>query len=179
MELAVVVDLGARFVKATYALEVDGPQVLIEFWKAERLQAVIQEAFPGNLPLQNQAITYAKACVQPGIKYFHAILGEDDSVMKGFKAARLFSPHRLNEIQPSAQDIDNLRAFPFMDNEVNSLQTELPTYLSLSADVSAGIDTLNWWKDHYEELPCWSSAGQKVFFGAAFFSSRRTGILFT
>ena len=83
---------------------------------------------------------YAMACVKPGIDYFHAQLG-DDGVMKAFKAARLFSPHRLSEIQPSAGDIDILRAFPFLDNEVNSLQVELSTYLSLSADVSAAVDT--------------------------------------
>ena len=101
-------------------------------------------------------------CVKPGIDYFHAQLG-DDGVMKAFKAARLFSPHRLSEIQPSAGDIGILRAFPFLDNEVNSLQAELPTYLSLSADVSAAVDTLKWWKDHHEDLPHWSSAAQKLF----------------
>ena len=46
---------------------------------------------------------------------------------------------------------------------MNSLQAELPTYLSLSADVSAAIDSLKWWKDHNEDLPHWSSAVQKVF----------------
>jgi len=82
--------------------------------------------------------------------------------MKAFKAARLFSPHRLSEIQPSAGDIGILRAFLFLDNEVNSLQAELPTYLSLSADVNATTDTLKWWKDHHEDLPHWSSAEQKL-----------------
>ena len=55
-----------------------------------------------------------------------------------------------------------LRGFPFLDSEVSNLQVELPTYLSLSADASAAIDTLKWWKDHHEELPHWSSAIQKV-----------------
>ena len=126
------------------------------------VQAVVREAFPSNLPVQNQWITYAMACVKPGIDYFHAQLG-DDGVMKAFKAARLFSPHRLSEIQPSARDIDILRAFPFLRHGVNSLQAKLPTYLSLSADVSAAIDSLKWWKDHNEDLPHWSSAVQKVF----------------
>ena len=44
-----------------------------------------------------------------------------------------------------------------------TLQAELPTYLALSADVSAGIDVLKWWKDHHQELPQWSLAAQKVF----------------
>ena len=174
LELAVIVHLGAYFVKATYALEGDGLLVLtcydrileiraaIQSGHYPNVQAVVREAFPSDLPARNQWIMYAMACVEPGINYFHAQLG-DNSVMKAFKAARLFSPHRLSEIQPSAGDIDILRAFPFLDNEVNSLQAELHTYLSLSADVSADTDTLKWWKDHYKDLPHWSSVVQKLF----------------
>ena len=64
----------------------------------------------------------------------------------------------------SAGDIDILRAFPFFDSAcVVTLQAELPTYLSLSADLSAGIDVPKWWKDHHQELPQWSLAAQEVF----------------
>ena len=102
-------------------------------------------------------------CVQPGINYFHANL-RDDGIMKAFKVARLFSPLRVSEMHPSARDIDILRAFPFFDSAcVVTLQADLPTYLSLSADLSAGIDVLKWWKDHHQELPQWSLAAQKVF----------------
>ena len=173
LELAIIVDLGAYFVKATYALEGDGLLVLVCYDRILEIRAAIQsahypnvqtvvrEAFPGNFPLQNQWITHAMACVRPGIDYFHAQLG-NDGVMRAFKAARLFSPHRVNEMQPSAEDINILRVFRFLDSEVNSLQVELPTYLSLSADASATIDIPKWWKDHHEELPHWSSAIQKV-----------------
>ena len=44
-----------------------------------------------------------------------------------------------------------------------TLQAELPTYLLLSAHLSAGIDVLQWWKDHHQELPQWSLAAQEVF----------------
>ena len=174
LELTVIVNLGAYLVKATYALEGDGLLVLtcydrileiraaIQSGHYPNVQAVVREVFPSDLPARNQWIMYAMACVEPGINYFHAQLG-DNSVMKAFKAARLFSPHRLSEIQPSAGDIDILRAFPFLDNEVNSLQAELHTYLSLSADVSADTDTLKWWKDHHEDLPHWLSVVQKLF----------------
>ena len=67
-------------------------------------------------------------------------------------------------MQPSATDIDVVRAFPFVDSEcVVALQAELPTYLALAADVSSDINPLKWWKDHHEELPKWSSAALKVF----------------
>ena len=104
LELAIVVDLGAHFVKATYTLEGDGLLVLICYDQIleikaaiqsayyPNVQAVVREAFPSNLPVQNQWITYEMACVKPGMDYFHAQLG-DDGVMKAFKAARLFSPH--------------------------------------------------------------------------------------
>lgn len=175
LELAVIVDVGAHFVKATYTLEGDGILALIcydrilEIRAAIRssyhpnVQAIVREAFPNNLPLQSQWINYAVMCVKPGIDYFNSNL-HDDGVIKAFKAARLFSPHRLSEMQPSATDIDILSAFPFFDSGcVVALQAELPTYLSLSADVSSGIDILKWWKDHHEELPKWSAAALSVF----------------
>ena len=83
--------------------------------------------------------------------------------MKAFKAARLFSPHRVSEMHPSAGDIHILRAFPFFYSAcVVTLPAELPTYLSLSADLSVGIDVLKWWKDHHQELPQWSLAAQEL-----------------
>lgn len=174
LELAAIVDVGAHFVKATYTLEGDGILALVCYDRIlERaaiqsshypnLHAVVREAFPTNLPLQNQWITYALMCVKPGIDYLNANL-HDEGIMRVFKAARLFSPDRVSEMQPSAKDIDILRAFPFFDSGcVVAVQAKLPTYLSLSADVSSDIDVLKWWKDHHGELPKWSSAALKVF----------------
>ena len=175
LELAVIVDVGAHFVKATYSLEGDGLLALICYDRIveiraaiqsshyPNLQAIVREAFATNLPIQNQWILYAMMCVKPGIGYFNANL-HDDGIMKAFKAARLFSPHRVSEMQPSARDIDILSVFPFFDSGcVVALQAELPTYLSLSADVSSDLDVLKWWKDHHEERPGWSSAALKAF----------------
>ena len=174
LELAVMVDVGANFVKATYTLEGDGLLSLISYDKImeireaiqlahyPNLHAVVRETFPNHLPSQNQWVTYALGCVQPGINYFYANL-RDDGIMKAFKAARLFSPHRMSEMRPSAGDINIVLAFPFFNSgSVVSLQGELPTYLSLSADVDANVDVLKWWKDHHEELPQWSLAALKV-----------------
>ena len=111
------------------------------------VQAVVRKAFPSTLSLQNLWIICAMACAFPGIEYFHAQLG-DDGAMKAFKAAQLFSPHKLKWNEALSLGHGYLRAFPFLD---------VPTYLSQSADVSAPIDTLKWWKGHHEDLPHWSS----------------------
>ena len=72
LELAVVVDVGAHFVKATYNLEDDGLLALICYDQIRastqlshypNLQAIVHEAFPSNLPSQNQWIMYAVARV--------------------------------------------------------------------------------------------------------------------
>ena len=137
VELAIIVGIGEHFVKATYSLEGDGFLALICYDRIVEIRAAIQSAYypnvqavirgtcPNDLALHGRWIQYAMACVQPGIDYFHTKLG-DDSVMKAFKGARLFSPHRLNEMQPSAEDIDVLRAFRFLDTEINGLQANLP-----------------------------------------------------
>ena len=141
LELAVIVDVGAHFVKVTYTLEGDGLLALICYDRILEIRAAIQsahyphvqavvcEALPSNLPSQNQWTVYARGCVQPGINYFHANL-QYDGIMKAFKAARLFSLHRLSEMHPLAGDIDMVCAFPFFDSGfVASLQAELPTYI--------------------------------------------------
>ena len=83
------------------------------------------------------------------------------------KAARLFSPFKANEIQPTATNIDDLKAFPFL-NDDNQLKAELPAYLALAADVNADVNVMDWWKNHSNPesggyVPHWSSAVQKVF----------------
>jgi len=176
LELAAIVDMGVHFVKATYRLEGDGLLILVCYEEILKIRAAIQSAwypniqavaknaFPSNPSLQSQWAAYAISCVQPGIDYFRKRLGDDQSnPMKAFKAARSLSPFKMNEIQPMAMDIDDLQAFPFLVGDISRLKTELPTYLAQAADVSTGVDTLRRWKDHSEDLPCWSSATKKVF----------------
>jgi hypothetical protein len=51
----------------------------------------------------------------------------------------------VNEI-PTPVDIEGLKAFPFIDN-ISALKAELPSYLSASEDVSAGINIcMTFWK---------------------------------
>ena len=65
-------------------------------------------------------------------------------------------------MQPTTSDIDYLQAFPFLVNDISALKAELPAYLACAADVSNAVDTLRWWEDHSNDLPCWSSAVRSV-----------------
>ena len=125
---------------------------------------MVCNAFPVDLTAQHHWTVYAKNCIKPGIDYFHQRLGDDEvNPVKAFKAARLFSPSKTNEVQPSTNDIDNLQAFPFLLNDMDGLKAEFPSYLAHATDVSSTIDTLRWWEDHRSDLPAWSSAVRKVF----------------
>ncbi len=178
MELASVVDVGVHFVKATYDLEGDGVLVLncyeqilkiraaIQTGYYPNVQAIARQEFPGNIALQQRWNTYSIGCVQPGLDYFQDKLGNDtQNPMAAFKAARLFCPSKVNEMKPSAGDVDDLRAFPFLEGDIDGLKAELPTYLALAADVDASVDSLEWWKSHCESdgLAHWLSVAQKLF----------------
>ena len=79
--------------------------------------------------------------------------------MMAFKAARLFSPSKINNNRPSPSDINDLGALPFLSSLViEQLKKELPDYLALAEDVSQAIDPIAGWKDHEHRLPHWSQA---------------------
>ena len=67
-------------------------------------------------------------------------------------------------MQPTAQDIDQLRVFPFLSDPtiLASLKVELPSYLAKSADISPDFNTVEWWSLHKQDLPQWSSVAKKV-----------------
>ena len=81
-----------------------------------------------------------------------------------FKAARLFLPHKVDQMKPDAPAIDSLKAFPFLDNPtvLDALKQELATYLAKAADTSPSVQPLLWWKNNSEDLPNWSAAVRKV-----------------
>ena len=176
LELATVVDVGEHFVKSTYMLEGDGPLALVCYEEILKLRAVIQTAHypnvnatavntaPGNPIVQQQLVTHALSCVQSGLDYFNEKFGDDTkSPLNAFKAARYFSPSKLNEFQPSASDIDLLRTIPFLSDQttIENLKKELPIYLAKAADVALSMNALEWWEQNEHELPSWSSAARK------------------
>ena len=182
VELATVVDIGTHFVNATYNLEGDGVlavkcyEEILKIRAAisanyyPNLQAVSRESSSGNPALQQQLIAHGISCIQPGLLYFQEKLGSDTvHPVAAFKAARLFSPTKLIEIQPEAADIDTLNNIPFLSQDLNHLEEELPTYFAKAAAVASStcgtepIGTLEWWKNNCTDLPYWSTAAQKVF----------------
>ena len=148
VELAAVVDAGESFVKATYILEGDGPLALTCFEVLSTLnagirvghypnvQAIAQELSGGTPAVLQQWVDYAKACVRPGLQYFvDKFTQELGGTVAAFKAACLFLPAKVVELNPDAAAVDSLQAFPFFDASViAALKSELPSYLAKAAD---------------------------------------------
>ena len=79
-----------------------------------------------------------------------------------FKTARLFLPHKFNEVKPTFE-IESLKCITFLDaNAVEGLKSELPNYTALAEDVSYTVYPQIWWKDHETELPKWATACKQV-----------------
>jgi len=103
-----------------------------------------------------------------GLLYFQEKLGSDTvHLVAAFKAAMLFSPTKLIEIQPEAADIDTLNSISFLSQDLNHLKEELPTYFAKASAVASStggtepIGTLEWWKNNSTDLLYWSTAAQK------------------
>ena len=79
-----------------------------------------------------------------------------------FKAARLFSPSKVHEMQPNSALVDSLVAFPFLSSSVAALKGELPQYVAAAEDVSPTHDPLEFWKEHKDTLPAWTAAARQV-----------------
>ena len=83
--------------------------------------------------------------------------------LEAFKAARLFSPFRLTELNPSITTIDSLTSFPFLRSEIPALKQELPLYQAAAQDINPSYDPLIFWKNHESDLPTWAKAARQVF----------------
>ena len=178
VEMAAVVDAGKQFVQATYNLEGNGPLVLYCYEQIEasahaiqvrhfsNTDAVIRELSVGQpAHVAPQLKVYAENCVQPGFDYFLSRFhGELGGTLAAFKAARLFLPHKVCELQPDASSVDSLTAFPFLRNEalLSAMKSELPSYLASASGVAPDIDPVSWWKHHSADLSHWASAVRLV-----------------
>ena len=178
MELAITVDAMEPFVKATYALEGDGPLALVTYQRLSLLHShIATEHYPNvtaiakllseGIPAREcQLLAYAKACCVPAYAYFKDKFDNDlRPIVLAFKAARYFSPSKLDELKPTAFDIDQLNAFPFLSGElIDGLKCELPEYLAAAEGVSDNVDVVKWWKSHEENgtLPNWTRSCRLV-----------------
>lgn len=145
--------------KATYNLEGDGVLAVICYEEILKIRAALstghyptidafcRSLFPGNSALQQQWQQYGLSCILPGMQYFQSKFGTDSChPVATFKAARLLSPVKDHDIQPTASDIDTLSAIAFLTDDIPQLKEELPSYLAKAADVDPSTDVLDWWK---------------------------------
>ena len=177
IELAAVIDVGSPLVKATYNLEGDGALVLqcyeqictvinsIQAAHNPNVRAIAERISSGDRNTFQQLTDYAKACVQGAQTYFLQKIGGDlGELVEAFKAARLFSPQKIIEMQPAADAVDSLKAFPFLKKQetLDGLKEELPQYLAKASDISSEIDPVDWWGRHSADLSKWSAAARQV-----------------
>ena len=130
------------------------------------VKAVAKQLSAGDPAREQQLMMYAKSCVESAYDYFKEKFDNElKAPLVAYKAARYFSPTKLNELKPSATDIDSLRAFTLLDSTliIDGLKAELPMYLAASADVSTQTDAIAWWKSHETELPNWANACRLIF----------------
>ena len=180
LELAITVDVGEHFVKATYFVEGDGSLVLSCY---EKLKAVAQACqlliFPNvraiaaaiahEDPVQNAAALEerAKASVEPAIQWFlrKFNVGLYDTI-SAFKEARVMCPATVQWLRPTHATVEALRIFPFLNSDaiINSLTRELPNYVAAAQDVIIPSEEkkVKWWHHHAEQLPNWSSSVKQV-----------------
>ena len=190
LELAVVVDIGQHFVKATYDLEGDSALALCCY---ERLQAVcnacrmnVAEMHLPNLHSVARDVAkaqpditmawaeaYGQGCVCEAVRYFLLKFNvELVDTVRAFKAARLMCPATVRSLDPTPTSVQQLRAFPFLDEDgiMDALCQELPSYLACAEGVSFQGDSLadlaakkvEWWRCNEEKLPHWSKAVKLV-----------------
>ena len=110
---------------------------------------------------------FIKLCVTSGLDYFTTKFGNDLSEsVSAFKAAQLSLPWKVTETLPTAASVDELKAFPFLDDPtiLTNLKSELSVYLATAAGVtpSTVTDAVLWLKNHSNELPHWSNSLKKV-----------------
>ena len=119
--------------------------------------------------------------VQHGINYFLMKFNTDFyPVVRAFRAARTACPTAVQELRPTPQDVEELRRFPFLDDDgiIGDLQQELPTYLAeADGEEVHQREQLVWWKHHKVSLPYWCICGMQVSAGTAIERGIGAGVL--
>ena len=58
-----------------------------------------------------------------------------------------------------------------------NLEQELPTLLAKAAGLDKDVDPLQWWKNHSNDLPYWSTAAKKILLVQPFSAAAKRGFL--
>ena len=141
IELAAMIDAGKHFIQATYYLEGDGPLVFSCYERLSALaHAIAIESYPnteakarqhsrGNIALYNQLVAQAKACINPGFRFYQQKFSVQFlNIVRAFKAARLCCPVQVQALRPTPASVQELKQFSFItDAQVVQLVEELPT----------------------------------------------------
>jgi hypothetical protein len=178
LELAAIIDAGKHFVSATYYLEGDGPLVFSCYEHLAALaHAIAIDSYPnteakarqyaaGNVPLYNQLIAQAKACITPGFRFYQQKFSREfHATVRAFKAARLCCPMKVQELHPDVASVQKLKQFGFFtDAAIAQLVDELPKYLAIAEGVEIETEEgkVKWWSVHEKALPSWSTAVKKI-----------------
>ena len=175
VELAITIDVGEYFVKATYNLEGDGPLALVAYEQLQVLYsaastahypntvAVARKLSNGNVTVYQQLYHYGVSCTTQAYAYFKTKFdGDLKLAVSGFKAAWFLIQLKCANCSPMP-DIDDDKIFPFFtDSTIEDLKSELPVYLAKADGVSNDLEKTKWWQAHTNELPKWSSACKQV-----------------
>ena len=147
VELATIIDAAKPFVQATYKLEGTSDLLALECYEIVSAEsaAVEQKHYPNlqaiissisDTAVQNQLQDYASSCMKPALDYYKQHL-ENDMMkipLNVFKAARLFSPSKLQQINPDIAEVEkNLSSIPFFTSaDILALKDEYPQYRRIS-----------------------------------------------
>ena len=155
IELASVVDYRKHFVYGTYSLEGDGPFLVFSYYEViQKIQAAIHAGYTPNIDAvirnlssgvqrEMQLRAYSRRCVQPGLDYFDRQPRTNlQDALAVFKSAQLFSPHKVQILQPTATDINSLSIIPFLNNDdtLSGLKKGLPAYIAKCIDVGSATE---------------------------------------
>ena len=112
-------------------MEGDGSLAFSAYEEIVKLQATIStQHFPNttavasklssNRPTRKQQlINYATDCINPAIAYYkQKFEGDLKPIVTAFKYARYFDPVKVSELCPCSADIEQLKAFPFLNDRL-------------------------------------------------------------
>ena len=109
----------------------------------------------------------AKSCIRPGFQYYlEKFNNEFHDVVRAFRGARLCCPIQVKSLNPTAESLQLLWNFPFLDDDtiIAGLVEELPMYLALVDDtqIQAEDEKLKWWERNACNLPRWAKTVKKI-----------------
>ena len=145
LELAAVIDAGKPFVSGTYKLEGNGPLALQCYEIINSITAAVELAHYPNVEAiissmtsdpnaQQHLKSYTISCIKPALDYYKEHLNADlmTAPLRAFKAARLFSPQKIQEMKPDTSVLETQSNFPFLTPaHLAAMRDEFPKYLQL------------------------------------------------